>query len=240
MATVSVAMAAYNGEQYIKEQIHSIVEQLGSNDELVISYDVSTDNTLAIIEELSRQYPQIKVVHDKGAGVFSNFENAIMNCQGDYVFISDQDDIWEGTKISHVTQLFESNDVDMIIHNGVHIDKDSNIISNDFFSEYGIRKGVVRNFLKPRYSGCCTAFNQKMREMILPIPREVGAYDHWIGMVGEIYGRVLFDPEILIRHRIHDDNVTVSTRGLPEIIHSRRNIFIELVKLRRKVLNSNR
>ena len=46
----SVAMAVYNGEKYLEEQIDSILALMGEQDELVISYDVSTDQTLQIIQ----------------------------------------------------------------------------------------------------------------------------------------------------------------------------------------------
>ncbi|MBR2779894.1 MAG: glycosyltransferase [Eubacteriaceae bacterium] len=228
--TVSVAMAAYNGEKFIKPQIESIISQLRSCDELVISYDKSTDRTYEILMEYSQKYPIVKIVNDPGSCVFSNFENAIRNTTKDIVFISDQDDIWTDEKLNKVLEVFENSTANMVIHNGVHINAVNEVVSENFFSMHKIRKGIIRNFIKPRYSGCCIAFKKELKELIIPIPRGVGAYDHWIGMIGERYGNVVFMDDILLRHRLHDDNVTVSRRDIKTIIKARFTLMSELIR----------
>lgn len=234
MKKVSVAMAVYNGEKYLIEQLESIIKQLGPNDELVISYDESSDNTLKIISDYSEKYRQIRICRDTGKGVFSNFENAIKNCRGDYIFISDQDDVWvEGKKAKVLADLERG--YDMVIHNAIHIDSKGKQISNDFFTANNIKNGIIRNYIKPRYSGCCIAFSKELKRIILPIPRKVGAYDHWIGMVGELYGRVYFENGVFLKHRLHGENVTVSTRKLGTIISARYNLFVELCRRRSKL-----
>lgn len=235
MGTISVAMAVYNGSRFINEQLDSIIDQLEESDELIISYDESSDDTFSIITEYSERFKQVRVVKDPGRGVFSNFENAIRNASGDYIFISDQDDIWAAGKREKIVRDFERTKVDMVIHNAVHIDVEGNEISNDFFSTFNIRNGIIRNFLKPRYSGCCIAFRKKMKKLLIPIPRKVGAYDHWIGMVGEVFGSVYFEPGVYLKHRIHGNNVTVTRRSLITIMKVRCNLLMELIKLRRRV-----
>ena len=91
---ISVAMAVYNGEKYIKEQICSILAQLSKDDELVISYDDSCDNTLNIINGLRGNDSRIKLVNGLSKGLIKNFENAIVNCSNEYIFLSDQDYVW--------------------------------------------------------------------------------------------------------------------------------------------------
>lgn len=233
MKFVSVAMAAYNGEKYISKQIDSILSQLNDDDELVISYDDSSDNTLEIIKKYELENTNVRVVNDPQRGVFSNFENAIASCEGKYIFISDQDDIWIEGKKQTVIDDFITHNADMVIHNGYHIDESDKMISEDFFSMYSIKKGIIRNFVRPRYSGCCIAFTDTFKNIILPIPRKVGAYDHWIGMIGEKYGKVYFENKPLLKHRLHNSNVTVGTRPLHKILNARFNIFIELLKRKR-------
>lgn len=88
---ISVCMATYNGTKYIQEQINSILSQFGENDELVISDDGSKDDTCSIIS--SYQDSLIKLLFNKGKhGFIGNFENALSQCKGDYIFLSDQDD----------------------------------------------------------------------------------------------------------------------------------------------------
>lgn len=86
-------MATYNGGQYLKAQIDSILNQLSVNDELVISDDHSTDNTCAIIKQYNDSRVKL-VLNELTKGVTHNFENALLHSNGDIIFLADQDDIW--------------------------------------------------------------------------------------------------------------------------------------------------
>ena len=96
---ISVAMAVYNGERYIAQQIDSILRQLGINDELVISYNNSSDNTWNVITKYSEIDNRVKCFKCEEVGVIANFENAIYNCSGEIICLSDQDDLWAETKV---------------------------------------------------------------------------------------------------------------------------------------------
>ena len=87
---ISVAMTSFNGEKHIKRQIDSILANLDTSDELVISDDGSTDRTIEIIQSLHDN--RIVLVYGPKKGINKNFENAIYHCKGDYIFLSDQDD----------------------------------------------------------------------------------------------------------------------------------------------------
>ena len=239
MKNISVAMAVYNGEKYIQKQIDSILSQLNDQDELIISYDKSSDGTWDIIKEYEEKYPQVKIVENPNPGVFGNFENAIVNCTKDYVFISDQDDVWAPDKKAEVLKCFAETGSDMVIHSGYHIDQEDNIISESFFKMSDIKSDPVRNFVKPAYSGCCTAFTKEFKKIIVPIPRRVGAYDHWIGMTGELLGKITFLDKPLLYHRLHEGNVTpVHRRPLKTIASARFNLACCL--LVRGILNRGR
>ena len=82
---VSVALASYNGEKYIGRQIESILRNLSAQDELVVSDDGSGDGTVRVVE--SFRDPRVKIVNGPGMGVKKNFENAIKNCTGKYIFL---------------------------------------------------------------------------------------------------------------------------------------------------------
>ena len=91
---VSVCLASYNGEKFIKQQIDSILCQLGKHDEIIISDDSSTDRTVQIIKNYND--PRIKLIEDcKFQSPIFNLENALKQAKGDYIFLSDQDDFWE-------------------------------------------------------------------------------------------------------------------------------------------------
>ena len=231
MKRISVAMAVYNGKKYLPEQLDSILKQLEKDDEILISYDPSNDGTWELLESYSNKYPQIRVVENKNHGITGNFNNALLNCTGDYIFICDQDDRWADNKRKVVVEAFKRTNADMVIHNGVHINCDGEVISDPFFSLYRIGNGKIRNILKPRYSGCCTAFTADMAKKILPMPLEIEAYDHWIGTVGEFMGKIAYEDSILLYHRLHTNNVTpTSARSLSVILDSRLKLVKQLVK----------
>lgn len=231
MASISVAMAVYNGEAYLPEQLDSILKQLEPQDEIVVSYDKSRDNTWQLLQEYQSKYPQVRVLENQNPGINGNFNNAIAGCKGDYIFICDQDDRWADNKRAAVVESFEKHGADMVIHNGVHIDGEGNVISDPFFSMYRIGDGKLKNILKPRYSGCCTAFTREMAAKIMPMPMKLDAYDHWIGTVGEFFGKIAYDERILLYHRLHGGNVTpVSTRSLGVILKARGRLLWELAK----------
>ena len=98
---ISVVMATYNGGRYLSEQLDSIVAQTYPMIEIIVQDDGSTDNTLEILEDYARRYPQIKVfANDSGRhGVNGNFFSAMRRAKGDYIAIADQDDIWEKDKL---------------------------------------------------------------------------------------------------------------------------------------------
>lgn len=229
MASISVAMAVYNGERFLPEQLDSILCQLEPQDEIVISYDVSKDGTWGLLQEYASRYEHIHVIENKKTGVTGNFNNAVTACKGDYIFICDQDDRWAENKRESVLETFKKSGADMVIHNGVHIDVEGKVISEPFFTLYRIGDGKLKNLIKPRYSGCCTAFTKDMAKKILPIPSKIDAYDHWIGTIGEFMGKIAYDNNILLYHRLHDSNVTpVSARSIWTKIKARSGLLKEL------------
>ncbi|MBF0599913.1 glycosyltransferase [Atopobiaceae bacterium FL090493] len=233
LSSASVAMAVYNGELFLPLQIESILKQLHPNDELVISYDESTDSTLSIIEGYASRDSRVRVVRNNAPGIIGNFNNAIAHCANDTIFISDQDDVWLEGKRDRVIDKLNESGADLLIHNVVHIDGRGDVISRPLFELYGIGRGLIRNFARPRYSGCCMAFPRSSVRIVMPMPQTVDCYDHWIGMACEVFGHVVFLNDILLQHRLHGENATVSTRPLRTVVRQRWNLLLELIRKRR-------
>ena len=100
MKTVSVILASYNGEKYIKEQIDSILAQTYPIYEILIGDDGSADNTMSILNDYACKYGNIKIISSNGKhGVNYNFKRLMDTASGNYIAISDQDDIWFPEKI---------------------------------------------------------------------------------------------------------------------------------------------
>lgn len=210
--SISVAMATYNGEKYIREQLTSIINQLGEDDEVIISDDKSSDNTTSIINEFIEKDKRIKLIKGPCLGVIKNFENAISNCKNDYVFLSDQDDIWHDNKIESVLSCFEKTKADLILHNA-DIMQNGEISNQTFFEKRGVKKGIKNNILKNSYIGCCMAFKADMKKYILPFPENLPMHDQWIGIICEKYGKVEFIDTPLITYRRHDNNASGDTHS---------------------------
>ena len=205
--SISVAMATYNGELYIKEQIESILKQLNKNDELIISDDGSTDNTIKIIKSMKDK--RIKIIEGPHNGVKQNFANAINNCTGKYIFLSDQDDIWMDNKVEEVLKCFKDNNCDCVTHNNDVVNGDcSEVLVDDFFKYRKSKPGVISNIYKNKYLGCTMAFSSIMKKHILPIPNDIEMHDQWIGIICDKFGKSVFLDKKLIHYRRHDNNVS--------------------------------
>ena len=107
---VSVCMATYNGEKYIHRQLVSILNQIDFDDEVIISDDSSTDNTLSIVKQFDDH--RIQVFTNQGvSGPVGNFESALFRASGDYIILADQDDFWLPKKVDLVKSLLQDNDL---------------------------------------------------------------------------------------------------------------------------------
>lgn len=226
----SVAMAVYNGEKYIREQIDSIVDCMGENDELVISYDRSTDGTRAIIDGYAASDSRIRVIDNQKPGVQNNFNNAVMASRGKYIFLSDQDDLWLPGKIDKVVACFETTGADVVVHDGYMADENMNPQPETIFQQYGTYNSPIRNIIKCNYWGCCMAFRSSLREIVCPFP-SVGKVGHdlWIGVLAGFYGRIARVDECLMKHRLHGGNVSAEhRRPLPQIAKHRMHLIHQL------------
>ena len=208
---ISVCMATYNGATYIIEQMNSILTELQDNDEVIVSDEHSSDNTIDLISSLNDD--RIKVVYnEKERGYASNFENAISNSTGDIIFLSDQDDVWVRGKVNLMLKALENGD--LVVSDAEIVDKDLNCIEKSHFALFGVKTGFWVNFTKTRYIGACMAFKRQMLKKILPMPekRKYCAHDYWIAMVGEAYYKVALVDIPLLKYRRHGENA--STGGV--------------------------
>ena len=218
---VSVCVATYNGEKYIKTQLESILTQLESSDEVIISDDGSTDNTLAIVQELGDK--RIKIYNHKCdialrklklggyRCVAQNFENAISHATGDYIFLADQDDVWEMNRIQVVLNLLKEYEV--VLCNYKIINEIGEIISDVQYDKehYPIKNSFIFNILKSRFMCCCLAFKKDLCRFILPFPNKLMSCDQWVGSMGTLVGGAFFTTETVHLYRRHGKNVSTTS-----------------------------
>ena len=226
---ISVAMATYNGEKYIKEQIETILKNLNDNDELVISDDGSSDMTVEIIKSFNDK--RIKLINGPKKGLKQNFNNAIKNTSGDIIFLSEQDDIWMENKVEKMVECFNLNNYILIQHDAIVVDENDNVLLESFAEHRKVKTGIIKNLIKNSYHGCCIAFRKELKNEILPIPDNIYLHDEWIGLVAELNGKTCFINDKLIKYRRHSENNS-SFKHLPikQMLKNRINYTKELVK----------
>lgn len=209
---ISVCIATFNGEDYIEQQLNSIRFQLNDFDEIIISDDGSTDNTVEIIKALKDHRIQIYKNRKKKFNyghyyVSANFENALKKSNGDIIFLADQDDIWCPNRLE--VSLKYLNDYDLVINNAFVIDENGKLLENTFFDDNMIfPRGIINNIISPKYHGCCMAFHKSVLEYALPFPSKLILHDSWIGMLTEYFGKVTYINDNLIFYRRHFSNAS--------------------------------
>ncbi|WP_342330329.1 glycosyltransferase family 2 protein [Pedobacter sp. FW305-3-2-15-E-R2A2] len=203
---ISVCIASYNGEKYIKEQLSSILVQLGSHDEIIVSDDGSSDHTLKIIEEFDDQ--RIKVVLNKlKKGVTHNFENALNHAKGDILFLSDQDDVWLPGKVE--LSVNELKVYDLVVSNCMVINENKEVIFDSYFKLAKSGKGFLKNFYRSSYLGCCLAFKRDVLNKVLPIPKSLLLFhDWWFGFIAEVCLNVKFIETPCMYYRRHSETTS--------------------------------
>ncbi len=230
---ISVCLASYNGEKYIKEQLESVLKQLDRNDEVVLSDDNSQDRTLDVVSKLND--PRIKVVINGGEhGYTKNFENALSKAVGDYIFLCDQDDVWVENKVAMMMKSLES--VDFAISDASVTDQYLKVNQRSHFKVNKVKQGFWTNFLRTRYIGACMAFRRNVLERALPFPKDQVhcPHDYWIVLIGEMFYRVQLINEPLLLYRRHDNNALTggngSTNPILKRIYTRIYVLFHLIK----------
>lgn len=227
-------MATRNGERFIEEQIASILSQLAPADELVISDDHSSDNTVDIIRSLND--PRIRVfLNDGKSGPAGNFGNALQHARGSAIFLADQDDIWLPDKVQMQLQALEY--YDLVLCDAVVVDHEGRTLYPSFFSMNHSGAGFLRNWVNNSFMGCCMAFNRKILDYVLPFPDNIAMHDSWIGLNATLTGSCYFLNQPLMLYRRHGKNTMASFKKnhLPVSYQIRYRLHMMYHILRRRI-----
>ena len=211
---ISVCIATYNGENYIRQQLMSILPQLSEDDEIVVSDDHSSDRTNEVI--MSINDPRIHLfTHDATIEpIFTidrstyNFANALSHAKGDIIFLCDQDDYWLPEKVKTMVSLLASSD--LVVSDCLIGDETLNTTGQAYSDIRPFRTGTLTNFLKSHYLGCCMAFKREVYQKALPFPKHGVAHDLWIGLTAERHFKIRYIKQPLMIYRRHSSTVTAS------------------------------
>lgn len=225
---ISVCIASYNGERFIERQVRSILNQLGPDDEVVISDDGSSDGTLDILRQMND--PRIRMIDGphRHSPVW-NFEKAMQAAKGDYIFLSDQDDEWMPDKVKVSMSYLQK--YDCVVSDNTVVTPEGEVISDSFYAVNGTRPGRYYNLLvKNGYLGCCMAFRRNVLEASLPFPDDIPMHDIWIGNVAAFRYSVCFMPEKLMNYNRHGDNA--SSASAPSVYSFKQKLRFRWVVIR--------
>lgn len=218
---ISVALCTYNGEQFIEQQLDSILAQTIIPDEIVVCDDASKDSTISILLNYQEKYPFIKI-HQNLINLRSNrnFDQAISLCTGDYIFLSDQDDIWKKNKVETILKKFESNPkLEVVFSNGDLINNQNEVFTKTSlwesfgFCEEKLEKPIdlfqLLKYKTNMVTGATLCFKSELKKHIIPIPfsEKHGNYyyhDDWISLISASRYSLDYVTEKLISYRIHN------------------------------------
>lgn len=232
---ISVCIATYNGSKYIKEQLDSILCQLSYDDEIIISDDNSTDNTLNIIKEINDS--RIKIVifkRDKSNIqpihlVTTNFENALKYAKGDLIFLADQDDVWLPNKVKVMSKYLDV--YDYVVSDCYITDANLNIKHNTRFykGSHFTKNRWMALILPTPYQGSCAAFRRCVLNRSVPFPKGIQSHDRWIGYIASFFYSYIIIPDSLILYRRHEYNTSTATENNKSSIFTKVKARIEYI-----------
>ncbi len=217
---VSVALCTYQGERFIREQLHSIINQTRPVDEVIVCDDGSTDTTVGIVREVAAsvrgQTRVIIAATDRVGGVSPNFARALAACSGDVIALSDQDDVWHPHRIeTALAALGRTDEVALAFSDARLIDADGAALGANLHAGLHLRsaerlalaQGKAFRVLIRRnvVTGATTMVTRALVDRAAPFPAE-WVHDEWLAIIAAVSGRMVLIPDQLIDYRLHGGN----------------------------------
>lgn len=201
----SIAMATYNGEKFLIEQLESFAKQTVLPNEVVITDDGSNDNTLNLINSFKEIAPfTIRVYsNESNLGYTQNFNKAMQLCTNELIFLSDQDDVWFPNKIEYMiglANLHQNKDVFMI---------DAELVDEDLQTSGLTKQGQIKDLGLGENAfvmGCCIAVRKTFLDIILPVPKDFIGHDNWMVALADFLQLRVIDHTVLQFYRRHGNN----------------------------------
>ena len=209
---VSVVMCTYNGAKYIREQLDSIINQTYPIFEIIIQDDCSTDDTVDIIREYAETHSNIRLFqNEKSLGINRNFFSAMNRAKGDYIAISDQDDIWEKDKIEVQVKAIGDAWLSSGFSKPFTSDRDIKIHFDSRMPNYTLGRMVYVGMTP----GHTLLIKKELLEYIPDLDRwiDLYTYDKHLQIVAASYDKVQFCNKVLVHNRRH---ISAATYGPAE------------------------
>jgi len=214
---ISILLATYNGEKYLRQQLLSLMTQTYPHWQLWIKDDGSSDNTDSIIDEFCALDPRIQKVSssEKNLGAGKAFFSLLPYTNSSYTIFCDQDDIWFEKKLELLISYAQSNLNDQrpgfVYCDGHAYSDDLGVITSQSISHLHARSLNEFLFFNAGYQGCSILFNQPLATMAQNYTADFYMHDDIISLLGHSFGDVHFLAKPLMLYRQHDTNVTGKT-----------------------------
>ena len=213
---VEILLPTYNGEEYIEEQIDSILNQTYKNIKVIISDDCSKDSTQKILKEYKEKDNRIQVFFQQNnLGVVKNIEFLLKKVNSKIFMLSDQDDYWMPEKVEESVKVLNQNNSDIVFGDLEVVDEKLNMIYPSFNDYMLLTRKINKylntnklNYLYNCFTGCTICAKSDLIGKILPLPEisKFVIHDYWIGLMASLNGKVEYIPEKYIKYRQHGNN----------------------------------
>lgn len=228
---LSLVICTYMGKQFLEQQIKSILEQTVPPDEIILSDDGSTDGTFEMACKMLQdsRMPFLARKNIFNIGFVKNFENAIMLARGNYITLSDQDDVWLPDrnevllKVIKDAEEYHCSTVPILSFCDCLVtDKDLHVYSRSLFKLIKMHpKSIIKNkyalCIQNVVTGMCCMFNAALLKKAMPLPEGMLAHDWWLALTAKFWGRIILVKKPLVYYRQHGANQIGAAEKEPAI-----------------------
>lgn len=205
---VQILMSTYNGEEFIREQLDSVLAQNYPDVDILVRDDGSCDDTYVILKEYEEIHPNIRAYQGKNIGVNKSFFDLLKKSNHDaaYIGFCDQDDYWMPEKIEKaVEQLEQMNGP--ALYCGAKTLADENLEPLKNQQNPHVNPGFGNAVIESICSGCTALMNRELVDIIRKrLPEDVVHHDWWCYMAAVYMGTMYYDENSYIYYRQHRGN----------------------------------
>lgn len=236
MNITDILMPVYNGEEFLAEQIESVLSQSEGGWRLFVCDDCSEDGSFSVAQSYAQRFPERICVCRNGSPTGSacaNYMNMLRNSEAEYIMFCDQDDFWHEDKVKRTLKKIRElekvfPDSPLLIHSDLAVaDRELNVTSRSFMRFQGLNAcmtGLNRLVCQNNITGCTVMINRRLADIIKDAPAEnMLMHDWWAGLAAAAFGHIGFIDEPLITYRQHGGNSVGavnnrSARGLVRVL----------------------
>lgn len=229
MPGIQVLLSTYNGEAYLRQQLDSLIAQVGTEVQVLARDDGSSDGTPSILSEYAKKFPgRLRILPvSKPLGAMQSFAALMAASVSDYVAFSDQDDVWDPEKLAVLMGRMRRLEAECgkatpcLVHSDLRlVGKNLEPVADSFwaFSNIHPENNHLRHLVfRNTVTGCAMMCNRALLRRALPIPADAVMHDHWLALCASVFGRIEVEPRPLVSYRQHGENAigAVTEERLP-------------------------